>query len=538
MSDHVALNPPLVCVSSSRDLLCLPPPPPGGVDGNDPQILRAQRDAPLDSLVKLRQQLAAVPPASPCVKSFALSPYNPPSQANRLRGHLVYLDLVTIENKTLHIVGMTTGFYLCDPNVSPPAFKPKATTTTTTTSKPYPSLFSILADRSPAFLAAIKDVFPPEPVLNPDNLTAVEAHPLHLAAPWLALPPQPKPDLLRTQLSFLLADHTVPDHTPYERNWNQEFVLMKDLPRRTIGERVNRERFLARLQSDMADFAAKTVAGIVHGDISVANPNDPPAMQTLVHHNLLFVPSKDALEAFGHLGGDEAVRVTSGKDVKNATTLSNADIEGLHLSPSVCVDYMGQRWFCQSLTPGLLSSDNDVWTPQGKNLDQDVVGSDAQQQERSAAVGSQTSSSEAKGATLKSSDEKSEETKADSQTSDVLANPPVSSSTLKILYGSVDTDHPERAYAAEPSFEPLAKTVADLFHLDKHDVHDVEGRATSLWLSGEVKGVLGQDNNKYLLDLCEQPFIQTLRALGADHTSLGCCLSRPFAARRCQLPQN
>lgn len=441
-----------------------------------PKVLRSQPSEPLAGLIQLREKLASVPQAAACVKSFALSPFNPPTQTNRMRGHLIYLDIVTLEKQTIHIVGTTSGFYVSDSS-------PPSTFKLSSKANAFPSLFYLLASKSPAFLASMKDIFPPEPVAAPDNLAAAEAHSASTAKPWLVMPPQPSADLFYTQLDFLKSGHTVPDATPYERNWNQEFVLMKELPKDTLQERINRERFLARLQSDMSEFAAKTVAGIVQGDISVANPNDPPALQTLVHHNLLFVPSKDALEAFGHLGGDEAVRVTSAKDVSNASILSNADIPGLHLSPSVCVDYLGQRWFCQSLTPGLLSSDRDTWEEEGldPSLDQGRESGEARQV--NGHVG-------------------------DAQQQDEQENVPTpstesQSSTLKILYGSVDTDHPEKAYAASPEFEPLAKQVADLMSLDKHEVHDIEGRATALWLSGEVKGVLGQDNNKYLLDLCE-----------------------------------
>lgn len=177
-----------------------------------------------------------------------------------------------------------------------------------------------------------------------------------------------------------------------------------------------------------------------------------------MHQNLLFVPAKDSLSTFSHLGGDEAVRQTVAKDVHNAQLINILDIDGLHLSPSVCIDFLGQRWFVQTVLPGLLGA-----------------GREAEEEEQ-----------------------ESLEEKNDKEDKEAALEMP----GFRVLYGSADTEKPERTYAAESSFEPLAKEVAKHLHLSEHEVYNTEGEASKLWLSGEIKGVLGQDNKKYLIDLC------------------------------------
>lgn len=408
-----------------------------------------QKDDALASDIALRKQLSEQPSMPRAVVDMSLSAWNPPTQANRLRGQLFYLSITTLEKEQLHVVSSVSGFYIDKTSTS--SFNPSPRS-----NKVYPSIFALLADKSTQFRKSMKQLTSSHVPSHTDMLATAAAHTGTVASPWMVEPPTPTSDLFRTQIDFLTSGFTVSDVSPTQRDWNEELVLIRQLPSATLSDKLNRERFHAKVQDEMNNTAVRTLIKIVHGDISLANPGDPPELQSVVHDNLLFVPAKDALGTFTRMGGNEVVRSTVAKDVHNAQYLSQLDIEGLHLSPSLCIDYLGRRWFVQTVLPGLLGDDREE--DDKAKMDEEV---------------------------------RSEDSKEEPQTG------------LKVLYGAVDSEDPEKKFAADKSFEPLAKRVAEHLNLAQHDVRDNSGRTTSLWLSGETKGVRGQDGHHYLLDLCK-----------------------------------
>src|SRR5690606_19430301 len=51
-------------------------------------------------------------PTTKTVKSISLSHWNPPPYHLRQRGHLLYLQVATLENETFHITSHVSGFYV------------------------------------------------------------------------------------------------------------------------------------------------------------------------------------------------------------------------------------------------------------------------------------------------------------------------------------------------------------------------------------------------------------------------------------------
>ncbi|ANB14312.1 Clu1p [Sugiyamaella lignohabitans] len=68
----------------------------------------------------------------------------------------------------------------------------------------------------------------------------------------------------------------------------------------------------------------------------------------------------------------------------------------------------------------------------------------------------------------------------------------------QIVYGSIDNGE---KIVNDESFVPLMEKIADACHISSHKVFDNEGNATELVTSSELKGLLGTDGRKYVLDL-------------------------------------
>ncbi|KAM7194980.1 Clustered mitochondria domain containing protein [Naviculisporaceae sp. PSN 640] len=68
----------------------------------------------------------------------------------------------------------------------------------------------------------------------------------------------------------------------------------------------------------------------------------------------------------------------------------------------------------------------------------------------------------------------------------------------QIHYGAVDG---KEVVAADERFVPVFKKLAEQLHIKKHSVWDKEGKEFELEASVEMKGLLGTDGRKYVLDL-------------------------------------
>lgn len=53
-----------------------------------------------------------LPPPPQCVKSIALAAHNPPRSSRKLRGDLIYLDVLTADGRTFHVTGSVNGFFV------------------------------------------------------------------------------------------------------------------------------------------------------------------------------------------------------------------------------------------------------------------------------------------------------------------------------------------------------------------------------------------------------------------------------------------
>jgi len=100
------------------------------------------------------------------------------------------------------------------------------------------------------------------------------------------------------------------------------------------------------------------VKAIMNGQITAMNPNEVARSQVFLHNNIFFSRAVDAgVETFKIAKGDKAARKSASRDIQCIGTLHRMDTTDLHTLATVLIDYLGTRYVCQSILPGILSGD-------------------------------------------------------------------------------------------------------------------------------------------------------------------------------------
>ncbi|KAK4046395.1 Intracellular distribution of mitochondria [Microbotryomycetes sp. JL201] len=429
-----------------------------------------------ESLYGYLKPAASTSTSSPCVKALGVSPWSPPPHARRLRGDLVYLTVSTLEGEAFHITGAINGFWVSKMTVNVFDPSPRAVMPNKMQSKPYRSLFELLAALSPSFSKSLSTLLASQQHAgNPEvYLTLPITH--HVPpAPWLVHAPQHGPDAFRTQLAYLLTNATSADVLPAARDWNDEYAQFKEMPQTSVAERLVRERLQSRVKADFVAAATKTAMSIARGDIPPLNPNEASEAHTWVHNNMLFTRAADAIGAYSHVGGNEASRYAASKDSRGVDMLERLDVDGVHSMATVIIDYAGERWVAQSLIPGLFKTKDD----------EDVSAEDLPEDDNEGR----------KSATEAAANDKP-------FPSDVTANkddyPPAGS--FRIVYGSAIPESPDDKVRSSAYFHRLAEKVAKQLRFAEHTVKDAQGKETKLWTSTDVHGIAAPDGRSYFID--------------------------------------
>ncbi|KAL9094459.1 MAG: hypothetical protein Q9165_003309 [Trypethelium subeluteriae] len=315
--------------------------------GNDPMDNYSLR-APANVLSILSHQPRPSP--SSIVKSMQLSPWNPPPHQLRLRGHLLYLEVMIKDGNAIHITCDIHGFYVN-----------RSTSTRFDPSPKYPrgseqglkhSLLTLLQRHVANFDSKLQEF---QQENSTGELLATCQLPNAIpASPWLVpsweLSTDHFPDVVRTQESYLLSGS---EGTETLRDWNEEFQSTRELPKESISDRVFRERLVAKIFADYNEVATRGAILVAKGEITPLNPTESKYAQIFVYNNVFYSFGADGVGTFATDGGDEAARVATGKDVTGVKTVNQLDIDGLFTPGTVVVDYLGKRIVAQSIVPGI-----------------------------------------------------------------------------------------------------------------------------------------------------------------------------------------
>lgn len=309
----------------------------------------------ISSLLPLHEE-----PPPRTVKSLTLSQWGAPSCYLRAKGHLLYLQLTTLEGDQYHITSHIRGFYInnsssnkFDPS---PRVGPKAASAH--------SLLTLIETISPSFEKSFQSLLNFNLRRNPlTNYHVTNAIP---ARPWFVSPQARSvssrtPDPMHYQEQYLFFGL---DTSESLRDWNDEIQQTRELPKEEVQDRVMRERLLAKLFSDFNEAASRGAIRVVLGEVPALNPTEKEDGQIFVYNNIFFSYGADGAGTFTSEGGDEAARVAVSKDVSGVKAVNQLDIKDL-FSPGTCIiDFRGRRLVAQSIVPGIFKprepDDNQV----------------------------------------------------------------------------------------------------------------------------------------------------------------------------------
>ena len=304
-----------------------------------------------------RSATAAGTTSSPtALKVLTASGWNPPPGSRKLKGDLMYLYVVTLEERRIHITASTRGFYV---NLSTDeVFNPKAASGEPAVGgrqQIYHSLVDLLATLSPAFrrnYALIQrrrhQRHPFERLVTPYQLYS-----------WAAPPLEHTVDSIRAEDAFsskLGYEEHMPGQT---RDWNEELQTTRELPRKTLAERIIRERAIFKVHSDFVAAATRGAMAVVDGNVMALNPSEDTKMQMFIWNNIFFSLGFDVRDHYKELGGDAAAFAAPCNDLHGVRAYAAIDIEGLYTLATAVVDYKGYRVTAQSIIPGILERDQE-----------------------------------------------------------------------------------------------------------------------------------------------------------------------------------
>jgi protein TIF31 len=139
------------------------------------------------------------------------------------------------------------------------------------------------------------------------------------------------------------------------RDWNEELQTAREMPVSIFSERMERARLIHKILSDFGDAAILGVKAMIDGYIQPMNPNEQARSHVYLHNNIFFSRAIDAgLDTFKIIQGDAAAKKSASRDAHNIGVLHRLDVPGLHTLATVLVEYLGMRIVCQSVLPGIL----------------------------------------------------------------------------------------------------------------------------------------------------------------------------------------
>lgn len=100
------------------------------------------------------------------------------------------------------------------------------------------------------------------------------------------------------------------EHIPGQtRDWNEELQTTRELPRKTLPERLLRERAIFKVHSDFVAAATRGAMAVIDGNVMAINPGEEAKMQMFIWNNIFFSLGFDVRDHYKELGGDAAAFV-------------------------------------------------------------------------------------------------------------------------------------------------------------------------------------------------------------------------------------
>ncbi|XP_034943486.1 clustered mitochondria protein homolog [Chelonus insularis] len=285
----------------------------------------------------------------PCLKVLTTSGWNPPPGYRKLHGDLMYLQVITLEDKQYFITACGRGFFVNQS--SKETFNPKPATP----SHLCHSLIELLNQLSPAFKRGFAAMQRRRTQRHPFERVAT---PYQLYS-WCAPQTEHTIDAIRAEDTFS-AKLGYEEHIPGQtRDWNEELQTTRELPRKNLPERLLRERAIFKVHSDFVAAATRGAVAVIDGNVMAINPGEEPKMQMFIWNNIFFSLGFDVRDHYKELGGDAAAFVAPRNDLQGVRVYAAVDLPGLYTLGTVVIDYRGYRVTAQSIIPGILEREQE-----------------------------------------------------------------------------------------------------------------------------------------------------------------------------------
>lgn len=331
---------------SQGDIMEKKKSPVESIDCTPPKfILPGCKERPLVPL----QPFAKEQKSPQCLKVLTVSGWNPPPGPRKLHGDLMYLYVVTLEGKHYHITASTWGFYLNQ--ITEDEFIPKPASPCYLCH----SLIELLNILSNAFKRNFANLQKKRTSRHPFERVATP----YQVYSWVSPTLENSIDALRAEDAFsskLGYEEHIPGQT---RDWNEELQTTRELARRSLPERLLRERAIFKVHSDFVAAATRGAMVVVDGNVMAINPGEDPKMQMFIWNNIFFSLGFDVRDHYKEVGGDAAAHVAPRNDLQGVRVYNAADLEGLYTLGTVVVDYRGYRVTAQSIIPGILEREQE-----------------------------------------------------------------------------------------------------------------------------------------------------------------------------------
>ncbi|XP_065079467.1 clustered mitochondria protein homolog [Ochlerotatus camptorhynchus] len=283
------------------------------------------------------------------IKVLTTSAWNPPPGPRKLHGDLMYLYVVTMEEKRLHISACPRGFFINQSTDD--VFEPRPDNP----SYLCHSLIDLLSQISPTFRRCFAQMQKKRTQRHPFERVATPYQVYTWSAPAL----EHTIDAIRAEDTFsskLGYEEHIPGQT---RDWNEELQTTRELPRETLPERLLRERAIFKVHSDFVTAATRGAMAVIDGNVMAINPGEDAKMQMFIWNNIFFSLGFDVRDHYKELGGDAAAFVAPRNDLHGVRVYSAVDVEGLYTLGTVVIDYRGYRVTAQSIIPGILEREQE-----------------------------------------------------------------------------------------------------------------------------------------------------------------------------------
>ncbi|KAH0561474.1 clustered mitochondria protein homolog [Cotesia glomerata] len=285
----------------------------------------------------------------PCLKVLTTSGWNPPPGYRKLHGDLMYLQVITLEDKQYYVTACARGFFVNQS--SKETFNPKPATP----SHLCHSLIELLNQLSPAFKRGFAAMQRRRTQRHPFERVAT---PYQLYA-WCAPQTEHTIDAIRAEDTFS-AKLGYEEHIPGQtRDWNEELQTTRELPRKNLPERLLRERAIFKVHSDFVAAATRGAVAVIDGNVMAINPGEEAKMQMFIWNNIFFSLGFDVRDHYKELGGDAAAFVAPRNDLQGVRVYAAVDLPGLYTLGTVVIDYRGYRVTAQSIIPGILEREQE-----------------------------------------------------------------------------------------------------------------------------------------------------------------------------------